>query len=269
MKLKKLTIILLVVALLTGGAASFGAKRYIHTTVSDYQSKIDSRFEKIRVAVPKSDLPDGTPLSTQNVSSREVPREFLHKDAISVEQWNQFQGRESSAPLTAGAPILRSQILDEKKLGFAQLLTDGKRALTLQVDQVSSISGLLAPGDRVDILTSINRERLRETVVLMTNIQVLATGANTTVQRTSNRTAPIDAFNTVTLLVDPEQAAKLILAREEGTLSVVLRPEDDASDEWPKRTTIASLLGEPERKPELKTPTRPRVQVILGGTRSR
>jgi len=269
MKLKKLTIILLVVALLTGGAASFGAKRYIHSTVTDYQKKIDSRYEKVRVAVATSDLPDGTPLSTQNVSSREVPREFLHKDAIGVKQWGQFQGRESSAPLTAGAPILRSQILDEKKLGFAQLLTDGKRALTLQVDQVSSISGLLAPGDRVDILTSINRDRLRETVVLMTDIQVLATGANTAVRRANTRRSPANAFNTVTLLVDPEQAAKLILAREEGTLSVVLRPEDDQSGEWPERTTMASLLGEPERKPKASVAISTPVQVILGGSQSR
>ena len=267
MRLNKLSVILLVTALCSGGAATWSASSYIRNTVDDYRAELDREYEKIRIVVAATDIPEGVPVSSRNLSAREVPRAFLHKDAISPEQWKAFDGRLSRAFLTGGAPILKSQLLDPAAAGFAGSLEPGKRALTVPVDQVSSISGLLAPGDRVDILFSHTRERRRQTVVLMTDIPVLATGIDTGNQHDNATKSPVNGFTTVTLLVEPDQAARLVHAREEGTLSVVLRSEDGKPAAWPDKITLSSLLGEVEPvAPRPPIAAKPTVQVILGGT---
>lgn len=258
MKIKRLTIILIVIALVAGGAAAYGAKNYIEGAVAQYRAELESRYAKVKVAVAADNLPAGTQLGPANVVAREVPKEFLHKDAVRIEQWGQFNGRRSRADLTRGAPILRSHMLSANGGRFAQLLDSGKRALTVPVDKISSISGMLAPGDQVDILLTLRKDKEPVTFPLMKDLPVLATGV-----RTNELNQGPAAYNTVTLVVDPEQAAKIVHAREVGSLTVVLRAENDDSDNWPDRITLASLLG--ESKVVVKRRPARRIEVILGG----
>ena len=104
MKLKSLTIVLVVVALGAGGLAAFGAQQYIHDAVTRYQQEIDSRYQKVKVAVATDDLPSGIQVSGRNVVAREVPREYLHKDAIPAGEWSRYSGRSTRSNLTGGAP---------------------------------------------------------------------------------------------------------------------------------------------------------------------
>lgn len=268
MKLKHLTIVLTGVALLAGGAASFGAKNYIDKTVAQFKASLEQQYEKVKVAVAARDLPAGASLDSRTVVSREVPKAYLHKDAIKVEQWKRFTGRTSRANLTGGAPILTSQLIDPNTSELAETLSPGKRALTVPVDQISSISGLLSPGDRIDMLLTLDNGKGEQTFPLMKDVLVIATGVDTgaeqpVVNRRTQNLRP-RGFNTVTIVVEPEQAAKIVHAREVGSITVVLRAEDDPSDGWPDRVTLASLLGTPEvvRKPRKITP---KVQIILGG----
>ena len=270
MKLKRITILLLVIALVTGTLASLGASSYIRKTVNAYQASIDARYRKVRVVVAAANLPAGTELTSANVSARPIPRAFLHDDAIPVERWSAYQGKPARVDLTEGAPLLLSQIDQQNTTGFTKALEPGKRALTVPVDQITSISGLLAPGDRVDILLSLNRADVRRTLVLLTDIHVLATGIDTDRDPVNDATGGRTPFNTVTMLVDRQQAAKLVHAQEEGRLSVVLRGEKRDTGEWPEKVTLANLIGEPEPEPEPETEpvvpvVRPGVEVILGG----
>lgn len=266
MKLKRMTIALIVVSLLAGGAASYGAKNYISDSIANYRSQLDGEYEKVRVVVASNDTLPGSPLRNASVSMREVPRAFLHKDSITEDQWRRYAGRLARSVLTAGAPVLASQLVDPDSGGLSETLEPGMRALTVPVDQISSISGLLAPGDRIDMLLTVaNRDR-DQTFPLLKDVLVLATGVDTRPPAQSSSgfndkaTRP---FNTVTVLVDPEQAAKIVHAREVGSLTVVLRAEDDTSDGWPEKITLASLVGEKVRPK--KKPVRKGVQVILGG----
>jgi len=265
MKLTGLTLILPLVAITAGGGASYAAKNYIQGAVAEHQARLDERYETVKVVVAANEVPRNTPLNPAMVAARELPKAFLHRDAILASEWQRWQGRQTRDALTVGAPVLRSQLRDPRDEGLAENLEDGKRALTVSVDQVSSISGLLSPGDRVDILFSVNRERVRRTVVLMTDIHVLATGFATEGTGDDVGSPQARGFSTVTLLVDPDQAARLVHAREEGSLNVVLRADGDGSDYGPRRVTLSNLLGEPERPAPL--PARPGIEVILGGQR--
>ncbi len=265
MKLKRLTLILLCIALLAGTAAAFGARSYIENAVARYRAELDARYEKIKVVVAAEDVAAGSILDPSNVVSREVPKAFLHRDAITVSQWPRYAGRTARTALTRGAPVLLSQLRPPRAEALADSLESGTRALTVPVDQISSISGMLTPGDRVDILLTVERAGKPVTIPFLKNIAVLATGF----RRDDESTRPYRAqgperFNTVTILVTTEQAARVVHAREVGTLTVVLRASGDETDDWPERVTLAALLGEAEPRPVAVRAKR-YIEVILGG----
>lgn len=265
MKFKRTTIVLVVVALFAGLGASFGAKNYISKNIATYKANIDARYEKVRIVVARGDFPAGTVLNASSVSIREIPRAFLHNDAITEQRWDEYNGRSSLVAVSGGAPLLRSQIDREGLSHFSRALTDGKRALTIPVDQVTSLAGMLSPGDRVDILFSISAAQTRQTTVLMTDIPILATGRQTGTDPRSIASRAQNGYATVTVLVDTDQAAKLVHAREEGSLSVVMRGDSADTQDWPDSVTLASLLGEPEKKPAPVKKYKPGIEVILGG----
>lgn len=260
MKLSRITIVLVIVALTAGGAAAFGAQRYIEQAVARYQAGLESRYEAIKVVVAATDLPAGTVLGAGNVVTRDVPREFLHKDAIRANDWSQFNGRATRYDLTQGASVLRSHLLGPRGGRFAQLIDAGKRALTVPVDQISSISGMLSPGDRIDFLLTLRREQGPVTFPLMKDVPVLATGVRTDITKDGP-----GQYNTVTVLADPTEAAKLTHARDVGSLTVVLRATGDASDEWPAEVTVATLLGLSPSRPKAQRRRGRRIEVIIGG----
>ena len=267
MNLKKTNIALLLVSLGTGTAATLGSNEYISNQVRAYKARVDAEYEKVKVVVAKDDLPSGVVMTGAHVALREVPKAFLHADSIVSDRWNQYRGFITDARLTKGAPVLQSQLRSPYDEGVSYALEAGKRALTIPVDQVSSLSGLLEPGNRVDILLSLLRRATKSTVVLMSDIPILATGNATEFDR--NGAASARGYNTVTLLVTPDQAAKLVHAREEGSISVVLRSDDDQDELDLDKVTLASLLNEPAPVKKRRTPPKPDVEVIRGGQQGR
>jgi pilus assembly protein CpaB len=105
-------------------------------------------------------------------------------------------------------------------------LSPGKRAISIQIDRVKGISGLLEPGDRVDILAipprSGNSPELPQTAAILRGIKVLAVGSSL---ETTSATPSPDYQNstTVTLEVTPKQADLLASADANTTLRLALR----------------------------------------------
>lgn len=257
--LNRVTLMLIVAALFVGGLSAYTARAYIQDEIAAYRLRLDSRYSPVNVVVAKQSVPPGTELGNDAVAARQVPREFLHRDAIAAEEWARLSHRTTRHAVTAGAPILRSQLTGPNGERFTDLIDQGKRALTFPVDQISSISGMLAPGDHIDVLMTLRRERLPVTIPLMKNTEVMATGTQTDVDPLQRRN-----YSTVTIMADPEQAAKIIYAQEVGTLRVVLRAAGDIGDGWPERMTLARLLNEPE-PPSPVARFHRSVEVIVGG----
>jgi len=257
----QLTMALIVAALLLGGFAAFAARGYIRDEINSYRAALDARYAVAKVVVATESLPIGSELTSQRVAIREIPREFLHRDAIAPSDWERIDTRRTRALITAGAPILRSQLTGPGGERFADQIDEGKRALTFPVDRVSSISGMLAPGDRIDITMTLRSSGEPLVVPLMKNTQVVATGEQTDVEALER-----ERYATVTILATPEETAKIIYAQEVGSLRVVLRSTGDLSDSWPERMTLARLLGKAEPSTPAARPKR-RVDVILGGGR--
>lgn len=260
--LNRVTLVMILLALSAGIVAAYFAQSYVREQIAARRAALEAQYTPTKVVVARADLPAGTPLDGASVAAREVPAEFLHSDAIRADEWAKFQGRSTRHELTAGAPVLKSHLLGRTGGRFAELVEPGKRALTVPVDQLSSISGMLAPGDHVDILMTLRQGKQPVMFPLMRNTQIIATG-----ERTDLLNQEPGRYNTMTIMATPEEASKVIYAQEVGSLRVVLRNPGDQGDDLPASMTLARLLGvevAPEPVPKKRLPP---VEVIKGGRR--
>ena len=251
-------------ALAAGGGAAYFAKSYITREMQAEREQLQSQYQLVNVVVAKANLAPGAVLSGQTVALREVPKTFLHTDAVRSEQWGDLAGRVLSRAVQSGETILNSHLAQGVGAGFSAQLPEGMRALTFPVDEEASIAGMLAPGDHIDLLFTTAAANDSVTVPLLFAVPVIATGLRT--QSNENalperlQSAP---FRTITVAVTPADAAKLTLAQEAGRVSVALRQANDQTATRIARITKSSLLR--VDTPLSSARPRLRVEVILGG----
>jgi pilus assembly protein CpaB len=251
-------------ALAAGGGAAYFAKSYIAREMQAEREQLQSQYQLVNVVVAKANLAPGAVLSGQTVALREVPKTFLHTDAVRSEQWGDLAGRVLSRAVQSGETILNSHLAQGVGAGFSAQLPEGMRALTFPVDEEASIAGMLAPGDHIDLLFTTAAANDSVTVPLLFAVPVIATGLRT---QSNENTLPerlqSAPFRTITVAVTPADAAKLTLAQEAGRVSVALRQAKDQSATRIARITKSSLLrGD---TPLSSARPRLRVEVILGG----
>lgn len=250
-------------ALAAGGGAAFFAKGYIAGEVRSEREQLRAQYKLISVVVAKADLAPGAVLSARTVALREVPKTFLHTEAIGAERWSDIAGRVLSRAVRSGETVLSSHLAQGAGAGFSAQLPEGMRALTFPVNEEASIAGMLAPGDRVDILFTTTAANESVTVPLLFSIPVIATGLRTQSNENSLPEKLQGPFRTITVSVTPIDAAKITLAQEAGRITVALRqPQDQTLTSVARITKNALLKGD---EPVSGSRPRARVQIILGG----
>jgi pilus assembly protein CpaB len=256
--------LLLGVALVLGGLSAFGVKRYIEQHVEAIEAR--SRAQRtVKVVVPKEDLAKGTLLQVAHVAVREVPQEWAHSNAITPEQFDRVEGQALAYPVTRGEMLLWSLLEGGRSPSFSARLPAGQRGITVTVDEVNSISGLLQPGDRIDLMVTVKHEQKSYLFPLLQNVTVLATGAQAVpAAGWDGKDGSKRSFSTVTLETSPEDGRRVIAAREVGKLTAMLRAPGDKAELAATRSDAMTLLG-------LGGPAMPdeRVPVIYGGAKLR
>src|SRR5690625_7732297 len=114
-------------------------------------------------------------------------------------------------PVEAGEPALVYQVEPLAQPAFSQRIQTGRRALSIAVDRINSISGLIRPGDLIDIYVSFDYQRRKITAPLLQGVYVLATDQNTDEQGQLSR-----GITTLTLDNSPENAAKVEAAKKKA-----------------------------------------------------
>src|SRR3546814_144514 len=180
------------------------------------------------------DLPAGTRLSSEHVAVRQYPASAVSSTSLSPGRFSELDNSVLRIALRAGDPILPTHTMLTENHPFSNRLGQGRRAITMPVDVINSVSGLLEPGDLIDLYVSFEYRRKRITAPLLQGVLVLATGGST--RPAGNRqSAGAATYSTVTLDTSPEDAIKLVAARQSGTLTDLLRhPSDTVADQ--KRT---------------------------------
>ena len=176
----------------------------------------------VPVVVAATDLTFGTKLDRAQLRIAKYPKESLPNGAFS--DIDSVAGQTTKIFLAGREPITATK-LSSRGGGLSMLVRPGYRATSLEVNQVSGVSGFVLPGDRIDVLATVDGRGADQEAVTRTilqNAEVLASGQKTTQQ--DNKPITVQA---VTILVDPMGAEKLALALHEGKLHLVLRnPED-------------------------------------------
>lgn len=250
------------IALATGIAGALLAVRYIHARADATDTALRRRYETREVIVAASDLHAGDLLSQSRLASRAMPRDFLPPDAIPAGQAADLMGTHALIDIQRGTPVVRAalQSIPGRQM-LSSLLTAGQRALTIPVDHVNSHAGNLAPGDRVDLYISKTEGSAAALVPLLERVEVLATGA--VLGQRAGRDAADGNFDTVTLAVVAADAARIVLAQESGSLSVVLRARADDSSNGPVPRSSRELWTNRPRS-GIYSPF-PQVELLVGG----
>lgn len=246
------------VAISIGGVAAFAARSYLTDQINAIEAR--AKGETTAVVVAKRDIPKGEKLSAANAAIREVPVEFSHSGAVSPDQFDRVSGQVIAYPVKSGEMILWALMETQKVPTFSARIEPGHRAITVAVDEINSISGMLEPGDTIDLIATVDRAGRPSTFPLLQSVLVMATGQRSVDDPKSGERRQ---FSTVTLDTTPQQAQSLIVAREVGKLTALLRnPQDN------------QLIGKPRENLSAPQPGRSRrtsrtVPVIYGGNLSR
>jgi pilus assembly protein CpaB len=255
-------------ALPVGGFAVYATRSYISEQLAAARPATPIAsvpVATVSVLVAKHDLERGAQLSNETVALREIPKSYVTASAISAERFEFVAGGRLALALRAGEPLLEHMLVRAEPVHFAGQLRDGTRALTIAVDEVNAMSGLLQPGDRIDMQYSLRPPVGRDgipaaevTAPLLQDVLVLATGRRS---RPGGDESANRSHSTITVQVDPSQAQKLIVAQRGGRITAVLRGSDDRAQTKPVAMDVYSLIG--ARPTSTRTTAGP--EMIVGG----
>ena len=236
---------MLLVALLAGGAAVLFASRWMQA-----QAKGGGQ-----IAVAAVDVEIGAKLVPEMLrlvtwpAGNEPPGAFSELAAL--------DGRVVKTSLTRGEPILDGKLAPVgTKGGLSAVVAEGRRAMTVRVNDVIGVAGFALPGNYVDIMVNTQNEGSKRgeqdksiSKIVLERILVLAIAQEANRDETKPK-----VVNAVTLEVTPEQAENLDLARSVGTLSLVLRNQIDPKPGATDGATKTSMLREQHLAPAASAP---------------
>lgn len=234
------TWIVLGVALAIGLLAALGARSYLFNQLAEIEARGKGRM--VELVVAKADLTKGQRLSSDNLAVRPIPADYAHSLALTPDQFERVEGRALAYDVKGGEAVLWSMVEGSKVPTFSARVASGHRAITVPVDEINSISGLLEPGDRIDLLVSIERQGRKSTITLLQGIEVMATGQRSVDDPKSGERR---LYSTVTLDADPQQARNITFAREAGKLTALLRNPQDKAPVPGAVVDLAAWLGGP------------------------
>jgi pilus assembly protein CpaB len=179
-----------------------------------------------KVVVAAVDIELGSRLNPQLLKTTDWPSGSVPAGALADPQ--ALQDRVVKTSILRGEPILEAKLAPMGSSGgLSAVIPEGKRAITVRVNDVIGVAGFALPGNYVDIVvnTQIDREGSGDkqiSKIVLEHILVLAVAQEANRDETKPK-----VVNAVTLEVTPDQAEKLDLARSVGTLSLVLRNQVD------------------------------------------
>lgn len=241
-------LVFLLVAMLAGLAAVVLGARWL-------QAKAGGAGNRIAVAAVELQL--GGRIGPEAIRLVDWPSSSIPSGAFT--DLAALDGRVAITGIQPGEPILESRLAPVgTKGGLSAVVPDGKRAITVRVNDVVGVAGFTLPGNYVDIMVNTedtgakqnNEDRMISKIVLE-RILVLAVAQEANRDETKPR-----VVNAVTLEVTPEQAERLDLARSVGNLSLVLRNQIDSSPTETAGITKAMLLRTSVEVPPAPTPAK-------------
>lgn len=248
--------LVLVLAVLAGLAAAWFAYRHLQSVTQALEAGAQQHMRPVIVAA--ADLPAGTQLHLDHLAVRQMPEAWLPSDVLAPLDHALVEAAVLQHAVREGDPIQWANLAQHAER-FSSRLAAGRRAVTIPVDDMNSLAGMLQPGDQIDLFVSFQHAGERVTAPLLQQMRVLATGH----RQEDEAWESGGRYATVTLEATPEEAVRLIAARQQGSISALLRHGTDTLATPPElRGDLASLLG--LRSTPASAPARRSVPVLFG-----
>ncbi len=224
-------------------------------------------IEGVGVAVASSDIPWGTMLSAETIRMVSYPDESLPVGIFKTVE--DLEGRVVLTNVKKNETILESKLApqDLQTGGVSAVMDPQKRAMSVKVNEVVGLPGFIKPGDRVDVMATINRpgkqSNAKITKVVLENSLVLATG--TQMERVDEgEPKPVKV---ITLEVTLEEAEKLAMASNGGAIRLALRSPLNPEITKTTGADFRDLMASYQLKRKIKGKPKTRVEVINGTKR--
>ena len=221
-------LLMMALAIVFGLAAVSLASRWLLRQTPGSSSKI---------IVAAADVNLGQRLAPEMLKQIDWPAESLPRGAL--RDGGKLVGRVLKTSVLRDEPLSEAKLAPAGTLGgLSALIAEGKRAITVRVNDVVGVAGFALPGNFVDIIVNTQSNERAISKIVLERILVLAVAQEVGRDETKPR-----VVNAVTLEVTPGQAENLDLARSVGTLSLVLRNQVDPQPGTTEGATKGTLLG--------------------------
>lgn len=197
-----------------------------------------------KVVVAAVDIEPGTKINPEMLSTLDWPASAMPPGAFT--DIKELQDRVPRFGVVRGEPLLERKLAPQGTLGgLSAVIAEGKRAITVRVNEVVGVAGFALPGNYVDVMVNAQQDQgsgaqpkpISKTV--LERVLVLAVA-----QEAARDDTKPKVVSAVTLEVSLEDAEKLDLARSVGTLSLVLRNQVDKEPVSTSGVTKNELFGE-------------------------
>jgi pilus assembly protein CpaB len=228
---------MLAIALASGGLAALLALRYLQQKATP----LAAQPVKSAMVVAARPIPVGTVVNEQHLKTIEWSGGALPLGYMGDPK--EVVGRGVISNLQENEPVLESKLAAKGAGGGLPVIIDeGRRALTMRVNEVSGVSGFVTPNTRVDVLLTMEDQSGSgepATRIIMQDMRVLAAGQSLQADKEGKpHSVPVVTFH-----VTPEQAETLALASQQGSIQLALRNMLDTSHVKTNGTRRGVLMG--------------------------
>jgi len=244
--------IIIIIGILLAVAAVFMTKTYIDQQRQQVIEEAKKKIANIEQTLPKTqvkvlvagkDIPKGNIIAADSLTTSIIPEQYLQPQTVSSA--DRILGMVAIVQIAKGEQITLSKLVQPRQLGgLAEGTPIGKRAITISVDSLSGLGGMINPGNYVDVIallpvpvTTVEGKQVNQMAVmpLFQNTLVLAVGQDTgTVSApTSGRKAQeadkmSEGSPLITLALTPQEANLIAFVQEQGKIRLTLRSPADA-----------------------------------------
>ena len=210
----------------------------VYSYLSKAQPK-EVKKETKAVVVAAMDIAPGTVLTDKMVRLELVPPNLAQPDALRT--LPDAVGKTIRMPVNSGDQITRKRLNGNGLANaFVNSIPNDKRAITINVDDISGVAGFIRPATYVDVLYIKGQNNGMPAIgrLILQKVLVLAVGS--TDMNSANSNKKNEQARTITLALDPREAVQLRMAQQEGKVSFMLRPAKPTEEEFYGATVVGS-----------------------------
>jgi pilus assembly protein CpaB len=248
--------------------AFWATQQYAREQVSAERERLLPRGGFVEVLVAARGLEAGERISPETIAIRQIPGDWMLPTSLRPHDFDSVNQALLARTLEAGHPLTLDHLRQSKAMQSGVVLEAGTRAISIAVDEVSSVGGLIQPGDRVDLwgtaltlggaetgplvpLQSDDARGARPAKLVAENLRVIATGQQTE-RLDKDHQAERGAYSSITLAVPTRVAAAVLGGQFQGRLGIALRSPADTTPLRTKR----NVASKPRELP---------VEILIGG----